>query len=429
MKKGYFFFLIVLFFSSCGAEYGIPTVTVNENDSSYSEVQKIFYSFAEYLNANQTTKSENLYEVTSVESLSIGTKSNDAGELFEIKFENKQNGEQGFSLVGITNYFSDVLAFVPQGELRDTLFNEGLKAYYTSLRNVLFSKRVETKDAGVNMVGDCFYEPDLSRSRVVRRLTFEEAFAIGQQSPCAYDTTITYYYRTAEIVTKWNQNRPYNKKVPYKDRDGVTSSVGCVAVAMGQAMSYYKYPLVYDWDLLLQKSTVSPGETERAEIVSTLLYDAALSVYTEWNMSGAGMAYLSDVVEGLKSFGYSSEYKAYGKTINRLIDYWGILSDCCAPIIMSGTGVSQSGKSVCHAWVIDGALKQEKWYCETLAETQNNGEVTYYLKIFPVYGYLTRCNWGWGGVDDGWYHEFKMDFIGYSYTGQKEMIYNIKPNL
>lgn len=56
MKRRYFLFFIVLFFSSCGAEYGTPTVTVNENDSSYSEVQKIFYSFAEYLNANQTTK-------------------------------------------------------------------------------------------------------------------------------------------------------------------------------------------------------------------------------------------------------------------------------------------------------------------------------------------------------------------------------------
>ena len=43
------------------------------------------------------------------------------------------------------------------------------------------------------------------------------------------------------ITVQWNQGNPYNKYCPTNDKSG-RAVVGCVAVAMGQAMSVVQYP-------------------------------------------------------------------------------------------------------------------------------------------------------------------------------------------
>ena len=87
---------------------------------------------------------------------------------------------------------------------------------------------------------------------------------------------------------------------------GFHSEVGCVAVAMGQVMYYWKKPLSYNWSIM--KDSCPTSETAR------LLYDVGLSVHMMYNYpnsNGAEGAVYSDslflIPKAFKNtFGFSS---------------------------------------------------------------------------------------------------------------------------
>jgi len=210
------------------------------------------------------------------------------------------------------------------------------------------------------------------------------------------------------IQVNWNQGDPYNKYCP-----GTGSSkavVGCVAVAMSQAMSVQKWPLQpqgemtygaqnygqisinydaekpYDWEAILKGSN-------RMDEVARFLYHAGVSVRMMYGAEGSG-AYTHQVPEALSTiFAYDSkevkyyDHQSYVKSYGQ--NAW---EDMILNELNAGRAVIYCGNdgSYGHCFNVDGY----------------NGSRMFHL------------NWGWGGIGDGYFLLTNLNDanMGISYT-------------
>ena len=217
------------------------------------------------------------------------------------------------------------------------------------------------------------------------------------------------------VKTHWNQNEPYWNQVPtYQGANpslqGKQCYVGCVATAMAQVMNYWQWPEAapyglpaydtqdayngitktwhhgalpptwFDWDNMADDYDYYEAgkhillETTEAQntAVATLMRYCGQSVEMMYGPDGSG-AYTKDVAKALTNY---FDYNA-AQFISRSefsIDEWeGVIYDELAagrPMVYAGSS-DQGG----HAFVCDG-------YDD---------------------GGLFHINWGWGGLDDGYF--------------------------
>ncbi len=195
------------------------------------------------------------------------------------------------------------------------------------------------------------------------------------------------------ISVEWNQSSGWNEFCPADENGpGGHAYVGCVAVAMAQAISVYKYPQRaigkhgynhdtygtifvnydfesdYDWNLM--------SDTKADVYNARLLYHCAVSVDMGFGPDGSG-AYTREAKQSLAEyFGYPSSSLKYQ---NRGTDdeAWEQLLidelDAGHPIVYDGdAGDGKSG----HAFNIDGYTKSAS-------------------------GCYFHLNWGWSGSNNG----------------------------
>lgn len=191
------------------------------------------------------------------------------------------------------------------------------------------------------------------------------------------------------IKVHWNQSSPYNAYCPRQ-----TALVGCVAVAMSQAMSVQRHPArptgsvsyssanygslrinfdeqrAYNWDDILS------GANNYDE-VARLLYHAGMSVKMDYGEDGSGIPsnQVSRISTALKqNFGYGKEVTYYWRD-----QYSGDWRQLLKNEINAGRAViynaldSKGGYG--HSFNLDGY--------------DSNG--------------LFNVNWGWGGYGDGYF--------------------------
>ena len=221
------------------------------------------------------------------------------------------------------------------------------------------------------------------------------------------------------ITAKWHQGCLYNSLCPViESLPCGHAQVGCVAVAMGQIMHYWKFPEIgqgsysyatssngtlsadfgnthYEWDLM--PDTLSEASTDsEIEAVATLLYHCGISVNMYYTSNGSG-AYSSDVPDAL------TNYFRYADGIHRetfngdMAEWLNKLKECLdkeRPVLYSGQG---SGG---HAFVCDGY--------------DNND--------------LLHFNWGWGGNCDGYFALGNLNPSGNNYNNSNAAIFDIVPN-
>lgn len=195
------------------------------------------------------------------------------------------------------------------------------------------------------------------------------------------------------IDVNWDQGAGWNRFCP-EDTDGPAGKVyvGCVAVAMAQAMSVYEYPdhgydsvkyattdygilnvnfenTNYEWDKMQSNAA--------DDYNSLLLYHCAVAVSMQFGPDGSG-AYTSDVPEALKKyydyspdtrFSYSTDDEAWSEKLKQELDNG-------RPIIYSGNDGSGTG----HAFNIDGYSENDYFH----------------------------VNWGWSGAYNG---NYKLDVL------------------
>ena len=220
------------------------------------------------------------------------------------------------------------------------------------------------------------------------------------------------------LTEMWEQGCLYNSLCPEMGKVPCGhAEVGCVAVAIGQIMHYWRYPTtgwgshsysnsgltlsadfgntVYDWDHMPDSLTDDSSEDE-IKAVATLLYHCGVSVDMKYENNGSG-ANSGDVPNALiRYFNYSRRIhieKRSDYTDEEWISMMKVCLDLQRPIYYGGKGSAGS-----HAFVCDGY--------------DNND--------------LLHFNWGWGRAN-GYFALGHLNPIGYSFNKNNFAIFDINP--
>lgn len=191
------------------------------------------------------------------------------------------------------------------------------------------------------------------------------------------------------ITVTWNQGNPYNKYCP-SDANG-RAVVGCVAVAMAQAMSVAKYPkrpvgefsythntygsiyINYDEEGEYNWENILSGANSKDD-VAKLLYHCGVSVKMDYSPGGSGTqsTYVPNAMK--RNFAYSDAVTYHSRS-----SYSGDWEQLIIDELEEGRAVYYSGhdpiKNYGHAFNLDGY----------------DGNSMYHV------------NWGWGGVNNGYF--------------------------
>ena len=216
------------------------------------------------------------------------------------------------------------------------------------------------------------------------------------------------------ITINWNQGSPFYKYCP-KDAKG-TAVVGCVAVAMAQAMSVPQYParpvgsysysspnygtiyINYDNEPAYNWNNIMTGANSRDD-VAKLLYHCGVAVDMNYGKDASG-AYSNVIPAALKrNFSYPNSVKYYSRA-----SYDGDWEQLIVNELIAGRAVCYNGvdtkKGYGHAFNLDGY----------------DGS-----KMFHV-------NWGWGGSNNGYFSvdALKDATMGMDYTAQQGVVVGIR---
>ena len=213
------------------------------------------------------------------------------------------------------------------------------------------------------------------------------------------------------ITANWNQGGQWNNECPGN------ALVGCVAVAMGQVMYYWKHPVqgsgysqyydqnygpiavnfedyTYDFDNMLDNQATLDSQL--------LLYHAGVSVNMDYSESGSGASVCwenpSSEAALEQNFNFIDNIGCESK-LNYNDEEWAMILkdqlDNGWPIIYRGY---QENDGPGHAWNIDGY------------------DNDYY-----------HCNWGWGGSSNGYFYFNNLNGSGFSFIESQAALINIFP--
>ena len=222
------------------------------------------------------------------------------------------------------------------------------------------------------------------------------------------------------LTEMWEQGCLYNSLCPEMGKVPCGhAEVGCVAVAMGQIMHYWRYPTkgwgshsynntgiqlsadfgntTYDWDHMPDSLTENSTDTE-IEAVATLLFHCGVSVDMKYQSNGSG-ADSGDVPDALVYyFNYSRrlhiEKRSDCNDDNEWLSKLKACLDLQQPIYYGGKGSVGS-----HAFVCDGY--------------DNND--------------LLHFNWGWGRANGYFALGHLNPLSGYSFNEKNFAILDINP--
>lgn len=205
------------------------------------------------------------------------------------------------------------------------------------------------------------------------------------------------------VRTKWDQGHPYNMYCPKDSKaNNKLSAVGCVATAMAQAMSVWKWPdattntipgykqsgdnyptithkslpvTQFDWANIKDRYTGKEKTTDASAVaIANLMHYCGKSVKMNYSNAFSG-AWTKDVATALvKYFDYNKAVKCI-KRCDYTKDDW---DDIIYRELKEGRAVEYSGNDNSgsgHAFICDG---------------------------YDTSGYY-HINWGWSGMSDGYF--------------------------
>lgn len=191
------------------------------------------------------------------------------------------------------------------------------------------------------------------------------------------------------IKVNWDQSDPYNKYCPGEGKS--KALVGCVAVAMSQAMSVNQSPakptgqvsygcdgygqLVIDFDAETPYDWPNMVNNKNMDHVARLLYHAGMSVFMNYGVDGSGIPsnQVYRISNALKNnFGYT-DAKYYWRD-----DYRGDWDQLLLNELMAGRAIVYNG-----------------------VDTKNHAGHSFNLDGFD--GEKYHINWGWAGNGNGYF--------------------------
>ena len=260
----------------------------------------------------------------------------------------------------------------------------------------------------------------------VKDLLFRYAFQIKQQylsrAICSenqeewdnlqyYDTSIVQAPRAPVYgpltTTKWGQGSPYNNYVQSNCNSGGKCLLGCTAVAMGQIMKYWNYPIItYDFYKQFDWCNMPDAVNTSTEIdaVSWLLYQCAEAIDMHYCVDAdcESLGWPSDVPDALRSWGYVDSIRHDDRGLTSY-STWSqmIIRELQAgrPVLYAGIAAFISIYG--HSFVCDG---------------YNGGNGLFHF------------NWGWNGShNDEWFRINDLSPNSHNYSHQERIVRFISP--
>lgn len=197
-----------------------------------------------------------------------------------------------------------------------------------------------------------------------------------------------------QVKVTWNQSAPYNNDCPVIN--GQHAVTGCVATAMAQLMSYYKYPTngtgtvsvevngqtlsmnlantTLDWANMLDSyPTATSGTEVQRKAVSQLMKACGYSVNMNYGVyaSGAASAYVATAL--VDNFKYDAGISYVERCNYSRADWHNLIYNNlknCGPVCYGGNSTNGGHAFICDGYSSDGFF---------------------------------HFNWGWGGAYNGYY--------------------------
>jgi len=204
--------------------------------------------------------------------------------------------------------------------------------------------------------------------------------------------------------TKWSQRSPFNDACPFQTgSSSLRVPAGCGPIAIAQLLAFYQYPAKnvidgkeYAWSQINQcNNTLSPANyPENAKkVLAEYIYKLGRKMGTQYGNTGSSTL-SSNMIAYLRKIGLTQATETNWSELNaRNIVYTRKEPFCII-------GFYGSAMNECHIWLIDG------WH-----EYVKRTWVTYYSGLLPLpeqlageeWTKLSHCNFGWGGLCDGYY--------------------------
>ena len=202
--------------------------------------------------------------------------------------------------------------------------------------------------------------------------------------PCGHYNTELY---GPLLDTEWGQGCVYNEYCPINTNCEWWmcdhSATGCVATATAQVINYFEFPNTYNYSILQTIYWPWDFNAPGADEIARLMHDIGESLDMDYGCSSsASTSDVNDILEDDYGYTYGGDYDDYtsSEPVKQNIR-WG------KPVIFDGcreklTIIFTWKYKGCHAWVCDG----------------------YKSLTNKCYGLLYyHMNWGWNGLDNGWY--------------------------
>lgn len=273
----------------------------------------------------------------------------------------------GFMLVSTDTLLPGVMAYIEHGSLREgegitshelLHFLDGYKYYYI--------KEAKTRDGLVP--GPSGDEP-------------------------AYPGVWRFDEHISELITTdWNQYEPYNQFCFTNSGDQAVA--GCIAIAAAQIMAYHRSPNsynnhIYNWNAILQSSTVPLSDTIACVSVANLVHDIGLLVPLSYGIiETSGYSYY--LANAWSAMGYHYRWDNYCDFDSTCVDLRQ-----SRPIYIQGSYYDILGSHT-HAWVIDGMAIRS---CYVPAMSLEGEPLEAKILSYNLY----HCNWGLGGGLNGYF--------------------------
>ena len=380
MKKFFtkLFFIVVLLLLS--------TILLWAKPVKVDEAKDIAYQF---LNLKEATQ-KNMKRVLPASSLSLA---------YEAKSQNGNSnlfvfnqGEQRFVVVAGDDCISPVLGYADSGAFDEKNMPEGFRYWLESC-----SRYIEKAKAGA-----------------VKR---EDMTMMGVQS----SSYASYVNPLLEDIN-FGQGDPYNDQCPMLD--GERTIVGCVAVSMGQIMTYYQWP------------TQGKGSHSYVTITDSINVSANFNTTYDW--------------DNILHYYVENDYNTIQKNaIAKMLFHCGVSVDMDYGIGASGTYSRYIPRAMCEYFSYDKGIQLHDramynfndWKNLIKEELNNNRPVIYSAKskegghAFNCDGYdrndYFHINWGWYGRYNGYYDLRYLDYEdneNSAYRGSHGVIVGIKPD-
>lgn len=295
-----------------------------------------------------------------------------------------RGNDGGYVIVGGDEQAKEILAYVPQGHFVYDSLPDNLKWWLDQYAHEIDTAIIMT----ANMPA--------SAKKAMRKTTTQNTM---QDIPDL-------------ITTKWNQGEPYNLAIPLIGDDSIHCVTGCVPTALAQIMNYWEYPThgigsksysidftdigqtvtfsadfantTYDWTHMRDSYTEGQYTEQDAQAVAVLMYHVGVALEVGYGKYSTGYgspgeSTLDQEYRGIRHdlpeyFGYDEGIEGLYRE-NFTLEQWKTLlySELTLgrPVYYSGTDLYSGHAFVCHG----------------------------YSSSLDMFSF----NWGWGGLDDGYY--------------------------